>query len=489
MRDALFHIRRAENVSLQSQIRETLVTAILGGQLPPQEAVPSTRQMAKRLGVSRNTVVLAYQALVDDGFLLSRERSGFYVNAEALEGIASRPETVETPQQRPIDWSRRFSVRPSSQDNIVKPENWQRYRYPFIYGQVDQELFPIAEWRDCTRRVLGTKSLGEWAGDSYTADDPMLVEQIRTRILPRRGILASEEQILITLGAQNALYLLASLLVRTNSRIAIEEPGYPDMRNVLRLRSDRIVPIPVDEDGLPVDRRLADCDLVFVTPSHQFPTTASMPLDRRIALLDMAARHDFLIIEDDYEFETNYVSESCPALKSLDQGDRVLYVGSLSKSLFPGLRLGFLVAAPELIREARAQRRLMLRHPPNNNQRTAALFLALGHHDSLIHRLHRTYKARWTAMGEALERHLPRSSRAPTFGGTSFWVSGPTWLDAERLAVRALEEGIIIEPGEIAYAAPNPPRNFFRLGFSSIPLERIEPGIRLLAEVIEKQER
>ncbi len=487
MRDALFHIRRADNVSLQSQIRETLVTAILGGQLPPQEAVPSTRQMAKRLGVSRNTVVLAYQALVDDGFLLSRERSGFYVNDEVLQGIAARPERVSTPSKQPIDWIKRFVVRPSIQDNIEKPQHWQRYRYPFIYGQIDLALFPIAEWRDCTRRALGTKSLGDWAGDSYTADDPMLVEQIRTRILPRRGILADEDQILITLGAQNALYLLAGLLVTPRTRIAIEEPGYPDLRNVLELRSDRIVPIGVDEDGLPVDGRLSDCDLVFVTPSHQFPTTATMPLERRVALLDQAARHDFLIIEDDYEFETNYVSESCPALKSLDQGDRVIYVGSLSKSLFPGLRLGFLVAPAELIREARAQRRLMLRHPPNNNQRTAALFLALGHHDSLIHRLHRAYKARWSAMGEALEHYLPRSSRAPTFGGTSFWVRGPAWLDDQRLAKQALQEEVIIEPGRIAFAAPEPPRNYFRLGFSSIALERIEPGIRLLSEAIDRQ--
>ena len=484
MRDALFHITRVDNLSLQSQIRETLVTAILGGQIPSQKPVPSTRSMAKRLGVSRNTVVLAYQALVDDGFLVSRERSGFYVNEDVLQGMASPPQVPETPERRSIDWASRFRIRPSAQENIVKPLDWQSYPYPFIYGQVDRELFPIAEWRDCSRRALGTKWLGEWANDSYAADDPMLVEQIRTRILPRRGILVEEDQILITLGAQNALYLVVGLLVTPQSRIAIEEPGYVDLRNVLRLRSNRIVPIPVDTDGLPIDGRLTDCDLVFVTPSHQFPTTATMPLERRLALLDMAARHDLLIIEDDYEFETNYVSEPCPALKSLDRSDRVIYVGSLSKSLFPGLRLGFLVAAPELIREARAQRRLMLRHPPNNNQRTAALFLALGHHDTLIHRLHRHYSARWTAMGEALERHLPRSSRAPTFGGTSYWVRGPDWLDAEELAKAALEEGIVIEPGPIAFANLNPPRNFFRLGFSSIALQRIEPGIRLLAKVI-----
>ena len=489
MRDALFHLRRVDNVSLQSQIRETLVTAILGGQIPCQEPIPSTRQMARRLGVSRNTVVLAYQALVDDGFLLSRERSGFYVNEALLHGKASPPKTPARPHAEAVDWSRRFRVRPSAQDNIEKPADWQAYRYPFIYGQVDRTLFPIAEWRDCTRQALGTKSLADWTSDSYTIDDPTLIEQIRTRILPRRGIMAGEEQVLITLGAQNALYIVTSLLVTGRSRVAIEEPGYPDLRNVLRLRSDRVLPIPIDRDGLPVDGRLRDCDLAFTTPSHQFPTTVTMPLERRLALLEEAGRGDLLIVEDDYEFEANYVSEPCPALKSLDQDDRVIYVGSFSKSLFPGLRLGFMVGPPQFIREARALRRLMLRHPPSINQRTAALFLALGHFDSLVHRLHKAYAARWQAMGEALAKHLPRSSRMPTFGGTSYWVQGPKGLDADRLAESALDEGLVIEPGRINYSAPDAPGNTLRLGFSSIPLERIEPGIALLAELIDWQLR
>ncbi len=144
-------------------------------------------------------------------------------------------------------------------------------------------------------------------------------------------------------------------------------------------------------------------DVVFVTPSHQFPTTVTMPLERRMELLKLASERDFIIIEDDYEFETNYVNEPCPALKSLDDEGRVIYVGSLSKTFFPGLRLGFLVGPEKLVEEARALRRLMVRHAPNNNQRTAALFLSLGHHDMLIRRLHRAYRARWEILGSALQ--------------------------------------------------------------------------------------
>lgn len=486
MRDSLFQLPRSDTMSLQAQIRELLVSAILGGQLPADDRIPSSRQMARRLGVSRNTVVHAYQGLIDDGYIVSRERSGYYVNEKILQGRAERPALEPHARKRVPDWQARFRVRPAGQRNIIKPADWQNKPYPFVYGQVDQTLFPIAEWRECNRQALGRRWLDAWTSDFHDRDDPMLVEQIRTHILPRRGILAGDDEILVTLGAQNALYLLASLLVSRNTVVAMEDPGYPDIRNIIRLRTDLLMPLAVDDGGLPVDDRLSHADIVFTTPSHQSPTTVTMPRDRRKALLDMAGEHDLLIIEDDYEFEANYVGDPSPALKSLDRDERVIYVGSLSKTLFPGLRMGYLVGPKALIREARALRRLMVRHAPNNNQRTVALFLALGHHDALIQRLRRAYRERWMEMGQALERHLPQSSRMPTFGGSSYWVRGPDGLNADTLAEEALHEGVVIEPGHVFYAGEAAPANYFRLGFSSIDATRIEPGIRLLAGLIDR---
>ena len=486
MRDALFHLPKSGKMSLQSQIRERLVSAILGGQLPVSDRIPSSREMARQLGVSRNTVVLAYQSLIDDGYIVARERSGYYVNEKILRGHAVRPQVEKPEGAAPPDWAARLRVRPSRQANIKKPPDWQSFPYPFIYGQVDHTLFPIAEWRECSRQALGKQWLDAWTSDVRDRDDPMLVEQIRTRLLPRRGILAEDDEILVTLGAQNALYLLASLLVTPETTVAMEEPGYPDVRNIFRLRTDRVMPLPVDDGGLPVDDRIARADMVYTTPSHQFPTTVTLSRERRRALLDRAARDDFVVIEDDYEFETNYVAEPCPALKSLDGDDRVIYVGSLSKTLFPGLRMGFMVGPRALIDEARALRRLMVRHTPNNNQRTVALFLALGYHDSLVRRLHRTYRSRWEEMGCALETHMPKSSRVPTFGGSSYWVCGPEGLEADALADEALDEGIVIEPGGIHFAAEPAPANCFRLGFSSIASDRIAPGVRLLSEVVDR---
>jgi GntR family transcriptional regulator/MocR family aminotransferase len=485
VRDWLVHIRKGEYSSLQTQIREALVSAILDGKLSREEAIPSTRKMAKSLGVSRNTVVLAYQGMLDDGYLMARQRSGYYVSDKALDSQPSRPAATKPKQQRGgLDWERRLTKEPSRQENISKPLDWQSYEFPFIYGQVDHTLFPLAEWRDCARQALGKKWLGSWTNDTWASDDPLLVEQIRRRILPRRGIMAEDSEILVTLGAQNALYLLTSLLVGPGTRVAMEEPGYPDVRNIFQLKSKDVALVPVDEKGLTLSDDLNGAQIVFVTPSHQFPTTATMPLDRRMDLMKLASHRDFIIIEDDYEFETNYVNEPCPALKSLDDEGRVVYVGSLSKTLFPGLRLGFLVGPKKLVAEARALRRLMVRHAPNNNQRTAALFLSLGHHDTLIRRLHRAYRSRWEVMGLALQKHLPNASRIPSFGGTSFWVKGPSQLDSDAMGRAAAARGILVEPGRINFGIAKPPRNYFRLAFSSIEEKRIEPGVAALASLI-----
>ena len=493
MRHSLFHIRLVPGKSIQAQIRERLVADIVDGRLVAGTAMPSSRRLAEALGVSRNTVVLVYEHLVDDGFLTSRQRSGYFV-AEGIQDDRA-PGPSQAPSQAPSqphdgpDWERRFRVRPTRQSNVEKPSAWQDYEFPFVYGQVDLDLFPIGAWRECTRQALGRKEMAWWMSDNFAEDDEALVEQIRERLLPRRGIFVKSDEILVTLGAQNALYLIASLLVTPDATVGFEEPGYADARNIFGLCTQHVVPLAVDAGGLPVDERLSACQYLYTTPSHQLPTAVTLPMARREALLQAAGRHRFLIIEDDYESETNFAERPMPALKSLDEADRVLYVGSLSKVLFPGLRLGFLVGPPEFIAEARSLRRLMLRHPPTHTQRTAALFIALGHYDSLIRRLHKNYRQRWQVMHQALERHLPETLIPATFGGSCFWLTGPARLDADELAGRALAQGIIIEPGRVFFAAPEPPANHFRLGFSSIPEDRIEPGIVGLAELMRDQLR
>jgi GntR family transcriptional regulator/MocR family aminotransferase len=475
---------RAES-GLQGQIRRMLVTAILDRRLPLDRPLPSSRELAQQLGVARNTVVLAYHQLVDEGFLVARARSGHFVNPQVLGGQIVDGHAHERGQKgRVPDWTQRFRFLPSQQRNIVKPADWQTYPFPFIYGQFDPAMFPTADWRECCMQQLASKAIKDWAPDLMAQDDASLIEQIRSRVLPRRGVRALEEEIVVTAGAQHALYLLADLLFTAGTTVGVEDPGYPDARNIFASRTARQVTLPVGPEGLPLDARLSQCDYVFVTPSHQCPTTVTLPLERREVLLRRAEQDDFVVIEDDYESENSFSRSPIPALKSLDRSERVIYVGSLSKAFAPGLRLGYIVGPPDLIREARALRRLSLRHASGFIQRAYGMFLALGHHDALLRRLSLAFEERARVLTESIAAHLPETSQVAITGGASCWVTGPPWLDARVLAALAAKHGILLEPGDVFFAAEAPPLNHFRLGFSSIAADRIEPGIRRLGRLM-----
>jgi GntR family transcriptional regulator/MocR family aminotransferase len=476
-------------VGLQDQVRRMMVAAILDGQLPLGQPLPSSRELARRLGVARNTVLLAYRQLVDEGYLRVRARSGHFVDTDMLRGRVGAPgggAPPPVPQGPGPQWARRLRQRPAAQRNIVKPRDWQRYPYPFLYGQFDPSLFPTAEWRECCAKALSVAEIRRWAPDQIDGDDELLVEQIRTRVLPRRGVFAAADEIVVTAGAQHALYLLAELLVHAGTRVAVEDPCYPDARNLLLARTGDVRALVVDAEGLPPHPALDDCDLVFVTPSHQCPTTVTMPLQRRERLLATATTADFVLVEDDYEAENSFTGEPVPALKSLDRDGRVVYVGSLSKAFAPGLRLGYVVAPPPVAIELRAARRLMLRHPSAFVQRAFALFILLGHYDALLRRLSLAYRDRAAALLQGLARHLPACRPVPLRGGSSCWVQGPADLDSDRLAVAAGQSGVLIEPGAVFFCAADPPRHCFRLGYSAIGTDRIGEGTRLLGAALDR---
>ena len=479
----LFRLSIDSGQTLQSQIRQAIVSAILDRQMPANQPLPSCRTLASRLSVARGTVVLAYQQLVDQGFLISLERRGHFVNPQALTDLPEAPDMGEgTARPDSPDWDGRLSNRPSKDVNIVKPGDWLTYDYPFLYGQFDPSLFPTAEWRECSRMALGVGEIRNWASDMIDQDDSLLIEQIQARLLPRRGIFARPEEIMVTLGAQQALFLIATLLMGPATKAAIEEPGYPDARNIIASRTANVQLAKVDGSGLNPDSIEADCDYVFTTPSHHCPTTVSMPLDRRKALLSRAVADDFVLIEDDYDSQLLDDAEPLPALKSLDDSGRVIYVSSLSKTLSPGLRLGYIVADPPVLHELRALRRMMLRHPPANNQRAVALFLSLGHHDALARRLSLAFSQRRQTLITALKAHLPMFAMTSSLSGSAVWLKGPTGMDAVALAENARLRGVLVERGDVFFAASPKPRNVMRLGISSIAEDKIEPGIVELAK-------
>ncbi len=483
----LFYLDPNSDLTIQEQLRRLLVDAILDGSFKFQHPLPSCRKFAKSLGISRNTVVLVYDILTSEGFLISYERKGYFVNTAILNDKIGAKKALPASIDSTPKWQSRFQKNLSKQRNIVKPSNWQDYQYPFIYGQIDPALFPISEWRQCSKQAESMRVVKEWSEDRFTIDDPILIEEIRTSLLTRRGIQVAPEEILITLGTQNALYLITSLLVNEQTTIGMEDPGYVDARNIFSLKTSNLVGLPLDQSGLITGKHLAPCDYIYTTPSHQSPTTVTMPLDRRFELLKQAAEFDFILIEDDYEREINHFGKVTPALKSLDNNGRVIYLSSLSKSLAPGLRIGYMVGPQEFIDKVRMLRRLMFRHPPTNNQRTVALFISRGNHTSALLRIRKVFKERWQIMKQAIEEHLIDCISLPSVGGSAFWIEGPQELNAKELEKEAAKAGILIESGDVYFMSKNPPLNFFRLGFSSIPSFNIKPGIALLGEILRQQ--
>ena len=271
------------------------------------------------------------------------------------------------------------------------------------------------------------------------------------------------------MGAQNALWLTANVLLNQRRTAALENPCYPSLRDILTQSRCQVASVEVDAGGLPPDALPSDVDVVFTTPSHQCPTATTMPLERRRTLLSRAAEQDFLIVEDDYEFEMSFLKAPSPALKSLDREGRVIYVGSFSKSLFPGLRLGYLVGSRPF--HPRGTRAALNRTAPSARPYSThgGLFPFTGPLRRADppdgHRLSRAA----AGYGRGLFAHGLTVAGQGAFGGSSFWMLRARGVDTEIVAERLRSKGVLIEPGRPFFTTEDAPKNYYRLAYSSLP--------------------
>lgn len=483
MARTLISIDTGTGEPLYQQLRQAVEHQIVTGGLSPDLPLPSSRELARELGLSRNTVNAAYQELQAEGFIESRERRGFFVNTQMFGRMGEA--TAGPPAAAAVDWASHMRPRlDASMPEITKVRDWVRYPYPFVAGQVDPADFPRLAWSRALRDALDPPHLHFSLRDGVDEDDPLLVQMLCQQVLPARGIEAAPEQVLVTSGSQQGLDLLAHTLVEPGGIVGVEDPGYADARHTFVRAGASLLPMAVDGSGVIPPSELSGAKLLYLTPSHHSPTNVTLSAARRQQILALARQSDALIIEDDYDSEFRYGGKPTPALKALPDSGRVIYLGSFTKFLAPGLRLGYLVADAALVAELRNQRRYRIRHISGHLQRAMALLIESGQYRRTIRRRRTHLQRKWTALRTALDDVLPFPVDPPP-GGVSVWVQGPPGLDCVRLAEDALQAGVVIERGDVFFADPEANRRYFRLGFAAIGYDAIRPGVERLGKVLE----
>lgn len=473
----------ARGTTRRDSLYAALVALINEGMFSSGDALPSTRQLAEQLSLSRNTVISAYRRLVLDGLARSEERSVFRVSEMVRPRQMPKAGGPGALPPEPDKGKPGLPGSVSSLPRIHKDKNWRSAEYPFIYGQCDPATFPTANWRSVLRDLNSLNGISVWTREVYDEDDPELIDALRRVILPQQGLWAQDDEILITGGTQNALFMITRLLASGGQKAVVEDPGYTDMTSILRMNGAEVAFVPVDQEGLITEAIPAGSDLIYCTPERQFPTSVRMSLRRREALIERATREGFYVIEDGYDSELPFQGNILPCLRAMAPGERMIHVGSFSKTLAPGLRAGYVVASREIIAELRLLRRLIMRNPSTYIQAAIGRFIRSGYYNAHLQKLRSTYHGRYKALTTTLRHLLPDAGFLPVRGGTSVWLTLPEGIRAAPLYENLLARGVFVENGDAFFVAP-PERSCLRLGYSSIRAQLIPRGVEIIAEEV-----
>ena len=469
--------------SLQDQIVEYFRAAVLEGRLKAGTRVPSSRALAADHAVARITAVQAYERLVAEGYLASRPGSGLFV-AESHPKHPAR--TVAAAARRAQARSRMPALKRSMPALAMPPR--PNESMPLATGIPALDHFPWRDWARITARLHRERPL-DALGHGDPQGERVLREAIAQYLGAARGISCAAEQILVIAGSQQGIDLTARALARPGDAIWIEEPGYPVGRAALEAAALERVPVPVDAEGIDVAagaRMVPAARLALVTPSHHYPLGFTMSLRRRLALLDWAEGADAWILEDDYDGEYRYGGRPLAPLYTLDRGHRVLYLGTFSKVLAPGLRLGYLVVPAGAIDAFAALKAAADRHAPSLAQRVLARFIAEGRLAAHLRRMRGLYAGRRRALLDALQREAAgvlQAFEAPE-AGLHLVARLAVPVDDVAASRRALEKRVYAAPLSSYYAGINRERGFV-LGFANTREDRMAPAVRGLVEAIE----
>jgi len=479
----LIAVDRNATKPLYRQIYDACRAAIVARNLTSGQQVPSTRALAAELGISRIPVLDAYAQLLAEGYFESRAGAGTFVSSSLPTPAPPRPN--ERPRR-----SEPAVARPASRRSAPLPrreeEPWLYGSGPFTIGQLALDHFPSRTWA-----ALLTRHARKVTAAAMNYGDPMglldLREAIAAYVRTARAVQCEARQVMVVGGSQQALLVCANVLLDYGDRAWIEEPGYTLMRSALTLAGVDPYPVPVDREGLDVAagiRRCRRARAAWVTPSHQFPLGVTMSASRRLQLLEWARGASAWIVEDDYDSEYRYDSMPIASLQGLDGDARVVYVGTFSKTLFPSLRLGYVVIPPDLVSRFAAARRAIDLCPPYLHQAALAEFIRDGHFARHIRRTRLVYSKRRRALVEALENEFGKPEIIGAEAGLHLTLLLPDGHDDRRISARAAQRGLWLWPLSATYLG-EPARQGLILGFGNTRTAEVAGAVRKLRAAIQ----
>lgn len=492
MLDVAFRADRESTAPVYRQLAEHLLALIDAGRLRAGERIPPSRELAAALGLSRNTVSRALDDLTAAGLLDAHVGRGTFVTPRA-QGLRSAAHgNAPAAPARPFAWQALFSARVRSlrapRDPAERIE--AAVRFDFRAGHVDAGALPIADLQRAWQRALGR--LRECANDFDPMGHPALRAAV-ARALGGRGIACRSDDVLITAGAQQALDLIARALVDPGDAVALEQPGWFGAALAFRACGADLLGVGVDHEGLRVAElermlRRRRPKLVYTTPAVQLPTGVALSDARREALLALADHEQIPIVEDDFDAELRLAAPSRPALKTRDRSDQVIYVGTFSKALYPGLRLAYVVAARSLLARLALLRAVATMQAPLVEQMAVADLVESGVLERHVRRTRRRNAERLAALVEAVATELPDARLRPPAGGSSAWLELPAGIDAPALAADAARRGIACTPGSLFFTdADGPPA--LVVSFTVLEPSAIRSGVAALASLVRARRR
>ncbi len=481
---------------LHRQLYDELRRAILARRLKPGERVPSTRSFAASLKLSRATVTQSYEQLISEGYLQAAIGSGTKVCAQLPDDLlrttpikAMPGNAIKAATQKTHTPTIKLSQYGASLDNLLpleapEPES----AINFKSGRPALEEFPMNEWR---RLLLRHCRAGKADALDYATNlqgVPELRKAIADYLARSRAVRSTPEQVIIVNGSQQAIDLITKVLIDRGDTVAVENPGYLGARRVFVAQGAKLLPVPVDEDGIVVEaletKAASTSKLIYVTPSHQFPTGAVLPLARRLELIRWAESTGAVIVEDDYDSEFRYGSRPIPALQGLAESANVIYVGTFSKVLFPALRIGYIVVPDEMVRVFARARWLADRQTPTLEQLALTDFIVEGHLERHLRRMRTLYDGRRQALVRALKQYF--DGCAEILGenaGMHLMVRLRTKLNDEEVVKHAAQAGVGVVSARIYYLG-QVPANEFVLGYAGLSERQIREGVRRLAKAL-----